>query len=53
MLLKIGDHLVEAEMKDGVPVIKASYSETKVNENGGTDCIIHVPSISLKAKKEN
>jgi len=51
MLIKIGDKVVEAEMKDGVPVIKATTEEIK-HPDGRVDVIVHVPCLKIAGKKE-
>lgn len=60
MLFKVGDRIIEGTLdanklpkdKNGKPILKATYTETKKNKNGGTDVIVHVPSIALKAKNK-
>ena len=47
MKIRIGDRLVEAEIKDGIPVIKAWAEEIK-NPDGSQDVIIHVNSLKIQ-----
>lgn len=46
MRLRIGDKVVEVEMVNGVPVIRASAEEIK-HPDGRQDVIVHVPCLQL------
>jgi len=47
MQLKIGDKIVEVDMKSGVPVIKATSKEIK-HKDGRIDVSIFVPCLKIK-----
>jgi hypothetical protein len=49
MRLKIGDKVVEVEMKNGIPTVQATAEEIH-REDGTIDVIVHVPCIQLSAK---
>lgn len=48
MQVNIGDKVVEAEMKNGVPVIKATSEEIH-HPDGRVDCVIHVPCLTIQS----
>lgn len=52
MQIQIGDKIVEAEIKNGIPVIKGEVEKT-INANGGVDVTVKVPCLKLSSKKEN
>jgi len=46
MELKIGDKIVNVEMKDGVPTIRAVTEEVRYPD-GRIDVIVHVPCFQV------
>lgn len=50
MKLRIGDKIVEAEMKNGVPVVKATAKEI-IHPDGRKDVVVHVPFLQIKTKE--
>lgn len=48
MQLRIGDRVVEVEMVNGVPTIKAESEEIR-HEDGSVDVVVHVPCFALGA----
>jgi hypothetical protein len=46
MQLRIGDKVVEVEMKNGVPVIQATVEEIR-HPDGRQDVIVHVPCFKI------
>ena len=53
MQLKIGDKIVDAEIINGVPVIKADAQEI-VREDGTVDVVVRVPCLQIAGNtKEN
>jgi hypothetical protein len=51
MHLRIGDRVVDVEMVNGIPTIKADAEEIR-HPDGRIDVIVHVPCFSLGATKE-
>lgn len=49
MKMKIGDKLVDAEMKNGIPVIKATSEEIR-HPDGRVDVIVKVPCLRIASK---
>ena len=50
MQIRIGDKMVDVEMRDGVPVIKAT-SERILNTDGSVDVVIKVPCLQIQSKE--
>lgn len=53
MQLRIGDKVVEVEIKDGVPTIQGTWAEEIKHEDGTQDVIVHVPCLQIQAKENN
>lgn len=51
MKVRIGNRLVEAEMKNGKPVIKAITEEIK-RPDGRVDIVVRIPCLNIQAKRE-
>lgn len=51
MQIKIGDKIVDIELKDGVPTIKAEVEEIH-HPDGRIDVVVKVPCLQLNSKKE-
>jgi hypothetical protein len=50
MQLRIGDKLVEIEMRNGVPTVQATSEEIR-HPDGRVDVIVHVPCLQIQAKE--
>ncbi len=51
MKIRLGDKIVEVNIKDGVPVIQATAEEIK-HPDGKIDVVIHVPCLKIQSNKE-
>jgi hypothetical protein len=42
-----GDKAVPVRIIDGKPVVEGAWGEYRKNAQGGTDCIMHVPCLTI------